>query len=93
MSRKVDVGNLPYATTDADLRELFAPFGTVLFARAVADAATGRSLGFAFVEMSSPAEALAAVAGVHDRAAAGRTLTVNLARPRERAGGVGVEAG
>ena len=87
---KLFVGGLPFATTEDELRDAFAAHGTVASAIVVKDRDTGRSKGFAFVEMQSDQEAQAAIAGVNGREHDGRTLTVNEARPREaRTGGGG----
>jgi len=91
------VGNLPYQTTDSDLREHFSPAGAVNSANVIVDKFTGKSRGFAFVEMSTADDALKAVELFHNKEFQGRQLTVNVARPREdrppRAGGGGDRAG
>ncbi len=90
MSKKLYVGNISFETTSDDLVQAFSQFGTVLGAQIVSDRETGRSRGFAFVEMHDGAEA--AITGLHGTQLAGRTLTVNEARPREerpRTGGGG----
>ena len=90
MGRKLYVGNLAFQVSDADLEQLFAGFGIVESAQVIQDRDTGRSKGFGFVEMSSEAEAQAAIQGLHDQEVNGRRLTVNEARPREpRSGGGG----
>jgi RNA recognition motif-containing protein len=81
------VGNLSYSVSSSDLEGLFAPFGTVQSAQVIQDRDTGRSKGFGFVEMSSDAEAQAAIRGLHDQEQGGRPLTVNEAKPREERGG------
>jgi len=83
MNKKLFVGGLPYAVTDDRLEEVFAAHGTVESARVVTDKFTGQSRGFGFVEMSSPAEASAAVTGLNETDLDGRTITVAEARPRE----------
>nr|WP_303652797.1 RNA-binding protein [Paludisphaera mucosa] len=84
------VGNLSYRVNSSDLEQLFSQFGTVESAEVISDRETGRSKGFGFVEMSSDAEAQAAIDGLHDHESDGRRLTVNEARPREpRSGGGG----
>ena len=82
------VGNLPFSTTSDDLVALFGEHGTVQRAQVVNDRETGRSRGFAFVEMTDGAEnAINALNGADFQ---GRTLTVNEAKPREpRSGGGG----
>lgn len=90
MGKKLYVGNLTYQVSSADLEELFSEFGTVQSAQVIQDRDTGRSKGFGFVEMSSDAEAQAAIQGLHDQDHNGRRLTVNEAKPREpRPGGGG----
>lgn len=90
MSKKLYVGNISFQTTSDDLVQAFSQFGTVLGAQIVADRETGRSRGFAFVEMHDGADE--AIAGLHGTQLGGRTLTVNEAKPREerpRTGGGG----
>src|ERR1044072_6213070 len=89
MSTKLYVGNLAFQTTSEDLQELFAQAGTVESASVVEDRMTGRSRGFAFVEMSSPEEATAAIEQMNGREVGGRALKVNEAKPRESRGGGG----
>ena len=89
MAKKLYVGNLPYGVTDGDLQSLFEPHGTVQSAQVIMDRDTGRSKGFGFIEMSSDAEATAAIAAMHSKEVDGRALTVNEARPREDRGGGG----
>jgi cold-inducible RNA-binding protein len=90
MGRKLYVGNLPYDTGEQDLQTLFAGAGTVESVSVMRDMATGRARGFAFVEMSTDADAQNAIATLNDRPLGGRNLTVNEARPRpERSGGFG----
>ena len=87
MSKNIYVGNLTFQTTADDLRELFAQHGTVTSAQVVSDRDTGRSRGFAFVEMSDGGDqAIAALSGTQ---MGGRSLTVNEAKPREDRGGYG----
>src|SRR5260221_1382913 len=82
------VGNLPFTTTEDDLRTEFSKHGTVVSSQIVKDRKTGRSRGFGCVEMSDGADA--AVAALNGAMFGGRTLTVNEARPREeRRGGGG----
>jgi RNA recognition motif-containing protein len=89
VGKKLYVGNLSYSTTSATLEEMFAPFGKVDSATVVEDRDTGRSKGFGFVEMSSDAEAQAAIQGLDGKEKEGRTIKVNEARPREDRGGGG----
>jgi len=86
------VGNLSYDTGDNELREAFSAYGTVTEARVIEDKYTGRSRGFAFVEMADASEGQKAIAEMNGKNLGGRTLTVNEARPREdrpRGGGGG----
>jgi cold-inducible RNA-binding protein len=90
MSNKLYVGNLAFQTTSQDLQALFAQAGTVESASIIEDRDTGRSKGFAFVEMSTEAEAASAIQQFNGKEVAGRMLKVNEARPREnRSGGGG----
>jgi cold-inducible RNA-binding protein len=90
MSSKLFVGNLSFNTTENDLQDAFAAFGTVTEANLMMDRATNRPRGFGFVTMGSPAEAQAAIDGLNGKDLDGRALTVNIARPREeRSGGGG----
>ena len=77
------VGNLSYDMNEQQLREAFAPYGTVDEARVIMDRDSGRSKGFGFVDMSDDTEARAAIEGLNGKDLEGRTLTVNEARPRE----------
>jgi len=83
MSSKLYVGNLSYSVRDEDLQQQFSAFGSVQSAKVMMDRDTGRSKGFGFVEMSSPAEAEAAIQGLNGKNFGGRDLTVNIARPME----------
>ena len=87
------VGNLAYQTIDADLQDLFSQAGVVSSANVMMDKFTGKSRGFAFVEMGSADEANKAVEMFQGKEFQGRALTVNIARPREdrppRSGGGG----
>ncbi len=83
MASKLFVGNLPFTTTENDLQDHFAQAGAVLAVNIMQDRATGRSRGFAFVEMSSQDEATKAISMFHQKDFQGRPLTVNEARPRE----------
>lgn len=76
------VGNLPFATSDTDLRALFGQVGGVISARVITDRETGRSRGFGFVEMGSNEEAMEAIQKFHGYSLNGRNLTVNEAKPR-----------
>ena len=82
-NNKLFVGNLAFATTENDLQDAFAAFGTVMEVNLMLDRMTGKSRGFAFVTMSSAEEAQKAIEGMHGKNFGGRDLTVNVARPRE----------
>ncbi|HEY7352139.1 MAG TPA: RNA-binding protein [Terriglobales bacterium] len=79
---KLYVGNLPHSTTDSELRNLFAAHGTVENVSIVTDRETGRSRGFAFVEMPDSSEAEKAIAALNGSDLGGRTLNVNEAKPK-----------
>ncbi len=89
MGKKLYVGNLGYSVTDNDLVQMFGAHGTVKSAQVIMDRDTGRSKGFAFVEMQSDQEAQAAIQALNGKDSGGRALTVNEARPREERGGSG----
>ena len=90
MSMKLYVGNLAFSTSSQDLQDLFGQAGTVESASVVEDRETGRSRGFAFVEMSSNEEGAAAISQFNGKEVGGRALKVNEAKPREpRSGGGG----
>jgi cold-inducible RNA-binding protein len=77
------VGNLSYKTMENDLQEYFSQAGVVTSVNLMLDKVTGKSRGFAFVEFATPEEATKAVEQFHNKEFQGRTLTVNVARPRE----------
>ena len=89
MEVKLYVGNLSYDTSEDDLRALFAQAGTVTSVALIKDRDTGRSKGFAFVEMTTQAEAQKGISMFNSYTMGDRQLTVNLARPREERGGSG----
>jgi RNA recognition motif-containing protein len=89
MGKKLYVGNLSYDVDSSALQQLFAAHGAVQSAEVIADRETGRSKGFGFVEMSTDAEAEAAIAALNGKDHGGRQLTVNEAKPRENRGGGG----
>jgi cold-inducible RNA-binding protein len=89
MGTKLYVGNLSFRTTSEELKEAFAAAGTVESASVIEDRDTGRSRGFAFVEMATPEEAAAAIEQFNGKDFGGRNLTVNEAKPREDRGGRG----
>ncbi|MDH5204248.1 MAG: RNA-binding protein [Hylemonella sp.] len=83
MGNKLYVGNLPYSIRDEELQQAFGQFGSVVSAKVMMERDTGRSKGFGFVEMSSEAEAQAAINGMNGQSLSGRSLVVNEARPME----------
>ena len=83
MPVKLYVGNLPYSTSEDELRELFAQAGNVVSVAVIRDRDSGRSKGFGFVEMESDADAQAAISKFNSYKLGDRALTVNPARPRE----------
>ena len=89
MSVKLYVGNLSFNTTNQDLSDLFGTVGTVTSCNVIEDRDTGRSRGFAFVEMSSQAEGENAIAQLNGKEIDGRELKVNEAKPREDRNGGG----
>jgi cold-inducible RNA-binding protein len=89
MSMKLYVGNVSFGATEDDLQRLFSQVGAVESISMVTDRDTGRSRGFAFVEMSSKSEGEAAIAKFNGSELDGRSLTVSEAKPRENHGGFG----
>jgi cold-inducible RNA-binding protein len=87
MGRRLYVGNLPYKTTDEDLRALFGQAGAVDNVMVMRDSVTGRARGFGFVEMVTDEDAQKAIAQFHQYALDGRALVVNEARPKTPGGG------
>mgnify|MGYP001560160014 CR=1 FL=1 len=80
---KLFIGNLPYTATDQDIQNLFANAGQVLSAVVIMDKFSGKSKGFAFVEMSNDEEAQKAIADLNETEFDGRKIFVSVARPRE----------
>jgi cold-inducible RNA-binding protein len=93
MSTKLYVGNISFNTSNQDLNDLFGAIGTVESANVVEDRETGRSRGFAFVEMASKEEAQNAIAQLNGKEIDGRALKVNEAKPREDRGNGGGRGG
>jgi cold-inducible RNA-binding protein len=93
METKLYVGNLAYSSTEDDLRTLFTQAGTVKSVTIIKDRDTGRSKGFAFIEMGTQAEAQKAISMLNGSSFQDRALTVNLARPREERGRGGFDRG
>lgn len=82
MQKKLYVSNIDFSIDSEALREQFASYGTVASSQVIVERDTGRSRGFAFVEMSSAEEANAAVQGLNGKTIEGRALNVDLARDR-----------
>jgi len=89
MEVKLYVGNLSYETSEDDLRTLFSEAGAVASVALIKDRDTGRSKGFAFVEMTTQSDAQKAISTYNGYKLKDRDLTVNMARPREERGGFG----
>ncbi len=88
MAMKLYVGGLAYSVTDKELEEMFAAHGKVSSAKVITDRDSGQSKGFGFVEMAEDEEATNAIKELNGKEVAGRSLTVNQARPQEsRSGG------
>jgi RNA recognition motif-containing protein len=88
VSKRIFVGNLPFSAVEADVRELFTPHGEVHSVTLIEDRDTGRSRGFAFVEMDDEI-ADAAIAALENTVLQDRTLNINEAKPRLAGGGGG----
>ena len=93
MGRKLYVGNLPYSASEQDLFDKFGASGTVESAKLITDRDTGRSKGFGFVEMSTDAEARAAIDSLNGTDYDGRPMKVNEAKPQEKRSGGGGRGG
>ena len=89
MAKKLYVGNIPFTTTDGDLRALFEPHGAVASVKVITDRETGRSRGFAFVEMEDATAAANAIRALDGSQLGGRALRVNEAQDRREGGGGG----
>jgi RNA recognition motif-containing protein len=91
--KNIFVGNLDFSATEASIRALFEPYGNIERVNLVTDRDTGRSRGFAFVEMTDAAEADKAIAALNGTDQNGRALNVNEARPKTEGGGRGFGGG
>ena len=87
--KNIFVGNLDFAATESSVRSLFEPYGAVERVSVVTDRDTGRSRGFAFVEMLDPGEADRAITALNGSDLDGRALNINEARPKTQGGGGG----
>src|SRR5215470_9159480 len=85
--KNIFVGNLDFAATESTVRSLFEPYGNVERVNVVTDRETGRSRGFAFVEMTDPSQADQAIAALNGANLDGRALNINEARPKPQGGG------
>ena len=81
MSTNIYVGNLPFSSTPEEVRDLFSAYGTVESVNLITDRETGRPRGFGFVEMSTGGDE--AITALHQTEFGGRSLTVNMAKPRQ----------
>ena len=86
---KIYVSNLGFSVTDADLSNLFATYGQVVSAKVIMDRETGRSRGFAFVEMGNAEEGNAAIKGLNNTDVQERTISVSVAKDKSQLGGGG----
>jgi cold-inducible RNA-binding protein len=87
--KNIFVGNLDFGATESSIRSLFEPYGNVERVNLVTDRDTGRSRGFAFVEMTDSAEADKAITALNGANLDGRALNINEARPKPQGGGGG----
>lgn len=81
-NKKLFVGNLPFSTTEDDLREIFAQYGELVNVSLLTDKFSGRSKGFGFVEYTTEEAAQAAIEALHGSDLNGRDMVVNVAKPR-----------
>ncbi len=86
MAAKLFIGSLSFNVNEDQLKDLFAAYGTVVSAAVIMDRDTNRSKGFAFVEMSTDQEAQASIDGLNGKEVDGRTIVVNIAKPKEDRG-------
>jgi cold-inducible RNA-binding protein len=93
MSTRLFVGNLSYQTTEDDLRQLFADVAPVSAVTVITERDSGRSKGFAFVELASPEDAQKAIDELNGHSLHDRTIRVDLAKPREEHAGGGGRGG
>ncbi len=80
------IGNLSFDTTETNLRQAFEAYGEVSTVNMIADRDTGKPRGFAFIEMPTKSEAIAAIGGLNGKELDGRELNVNEAKPRSESG-------
>lgn len=84
MSKKIYVGNLSFNTSENEISELFSSYGDIISTKLIEDQFTGRSKGFAFIEMENDESGLAAISGLNGKEVDGRTIKVNEANERPR---------
>ncbi|KAF1857297.1 hypothetical protein Lal_00015336 [Lupinus albus] len=89
MNNKLFIGNLSYQTSEQELGDAFADFGTVVSCSVAKDRDTGRPKGFAFVEMQTSDEAEAAIKGLNGQSVNGRAISVSISQPKARTAGAG----
>ncbi len=89
MSKKLYVGNLPFSSTEEDLRDVFGRHGAIASVNVITDRETGRPRGFAFVEMEDASAADDAIRALDGSDLGGRSIRVNEAQDRRRGGGGG----
>lgn len=89
VGNKLYVGNLSYSVRDEHLQQQFAEFGNITSAKVMMDRDSGRSKGFGFVEMATADEAQAAIKGLNGMSVDGRSIVVNISRPKEASSGSG----
>lgn len=89
MSKKIYVGNIPFTTTESDLRDTFGRHGSIASVNVITDRETGRPRGFAFVEMEEASDAAEAIRALDGTDLGGRTLRVNEAQDKRGGGGGG----
>lgn len=87
--KKIYVGNIPYDSTEEDLRELFAEYGEIESLKIVNDQFTGRSKGFGFIEMVNEEDAKKIIATLNGKVFKGKALTLAEARPQQKRQGFG----
>ena len=84
MSKKIYVGNLSYNTSENEINELFSSYGEIISTKLIEDQFTGRSKGFAFIEMESDESVMAAISALNGKEVDGRNIKVNEANDRPR---------
>jgi RNA recognition motif-containing protein len=82
MAKRLFVGGLPYSVTEAELKDMFTPFGAIVSCSLITDRMTGQSKGFGFVEMENDKDADEAITKLNGFEKDGRKIAVNEARPR-----------